>query len=41
MKNEVYNGPIVCGIHASEEFKKYRGGIFSEISVAPKIDHYV
>lgn len=29
MKNELYNGPIVCGLHASEELKKYKGGIFS------------
>jgi hypothetical protein len=41
MKNELYQGPIVCGIHASEEFKKYRTGIFSEISYSPKIDHFV
>ena len=41
MKNQIYNGPIVCGIHASEEFKKYKGGIFSEISINPKVDHYV
>ena len=41
MKNNLYDGPIVCGIHGSEELKKYKGGIFSEVSVSPKIDHYV
>jgi cathepsin X len=42
MKSEVATyGPIVCGVHASEEFLKYRGGIFSEISIKPEINHYV
>ena len=42
MKNEIFSwGPIVCGIHASKAFHEYKGGILSEISIAPKIDHYV
>jgi hypothetical protein len=41
MANELADGPIVCGMHVSEEFKRYKGGIFRETSLLPKIDHYV
>lgn len=41
MKNELNNGPIVCGVHLSQQFAKYTGGIFEEISVIPKVDTYV
>ena len=41
MKNQLVTGPIVCGIHVSKAFLDYKGGILSEISIAPKIEHYV
>ena len=41
MKNKLSEGPIVCGMHSSKLFQDYKGGIFSEISVVPKLDHYV
>ena len=41
MKHHLDEGPIVCGMHSSKAFEDYKGGIFSEISISPKIDHYV
>lgn len=41
MKNQLAAGPIVCGMHSSKAFQDYHGGIFSEVTIAPKIDHYV
>lgn len=41
MKNQLESGPIVCGIERTKTFEQYQGGIFGEISVAPKVNHYV
>ena len=41
MKSHLAEGPIVCGMHSSKAFQEYKGGIFSEITISPKIDHYV
>jgi len=35
------NGPIVCGVYASDGFKKYEKGIFGEYSAITKPNHYV
>jgi cathepsin X len=32
MKTEIFmNGPISCGIHVSDDFEVYTGGIYSEV----------
>ena len=42
MKAEIYqNGPISCGMHATDNFKKYKGGIFSEHEENPILNHEV
>lgn len=42
MKIEIDSyGPIVCGIELTKTFRNYEGGVFSETTVSPKIDHYV
>lgn len=42
MKEEIEGfGPIVCGIHVTTSFFNYNGGVFSEISVLSKVNHYV
>lgn len=34
-------GPVVCGIHVSGSFAEYTGGIFSETTIYPTINHYI
>jgi len=42
MKKAIFaNGPIACGIDATNKFEKYTGGIFSQIILMPQINHIV
>jgi len=42
MKAELYkNGPIGCGIDATDEFDAYTGGIFEQFKMWPAINHEV
>ena len=42
MKAEIFaRGPIGCGIDATSKLEAYTGGIFSEFSVLPVINHEV
>ena len=42
MKSEIYkNGPIGCGIDATQELEDYTGGIFSQKKLLPRINHEV
>ena len=42
MKAEIYaRGPIGCGIDATGKLEKYTGGIFSQSSIFPMINHEV
>ena len=42
MKAEIYaRGPIGCGIDATKKLEEYTGGIFSEFSLLPLINHEV
>jgi len=42
MKAEIYaNGPISCGIHVSDAFEAYTGGIYSEEIRFPIINHEI
>ena len=42
MKAELYaHGPISCGIHATDAFELYTGGIYSEEVRFPKINHEI
>ena len=42
MKDEILSyGPIVCGIHITEKFFQYTGGVFSQYSAITKPNHYV
>lgn len=42
MKTELYqNGPISCGIEATDTFEEYTGGIYSEKIRFPQINHEI
>jgi len=42
MKAEIYaRGPISCGIHADDALENYSGGIFSEFTVFPMVNHII
>eukprot|EP00743_Colponemidia_sp_Colp-15_P001856 GILK01002024.1.p1 GENE.GILK01002024.1~~GILK01002024.1.p1 ORF type:complete len:619 (+),score=71.23 GILK01002024.1:45-1859(+) len=42
MKAEIYaRGPIACGIHVSNAFEAYTGGVYSEKSLFPMINHEI
>jgi len=42
MKAEIYkNGPISCGVHVSDAFEDYAGGIYEEYVLFPTINHEI
>jgi hypothetical protein len=42
MKIQLQNHQVlICGIELTHAFRDYTGGIFSETTVSPKINHYV
>jgi cathepsin X len=42
MKAELYkNGPISCGIQATDNFDEYAGGIYSEDIEDPQLNHEI
>jgi cathepsin X len=42
MKAELYkNGPIGCGVDATDKFETYTGGIYSERQAFPQINHEI
>ncbi len=42
MKAEIFaRGPISCGIDATSKFEDYTGGIFSEFSLMPMLNHEI
>jgi cathepsin X len=42
MKAEIYaHGPISCGIHVTDDFVAYTGGIYSEEVRFPMINHEI
>ena len=42
IKMEIYsNGPVACGIHVTDKFEKYSGGIFSEKTFFPLMPNHI
>lgn len=42
MKKAIYaNGPLACGIDATDKFEQYTGGIFSQTLVLPMVNHII
>ena len=41
MKAALQDGPISCGIHATDAFEEYTGGIYSEVVKFPLINHEI
>lgn len=42
MKAEIFKrGPIGCGVHATEKFEAYTGGIYEESVLFPMINHEI
>ena len=42
IKRELMNHKVLaCGIELTQSFRGYQGGVFSQITIAPKVNHYV
>jgi len=42
MKKAIYaNGPIACGIDATDKFEDYAGGIYSQKVLVPMVNHII
>ena len=42
MKAEIYaRGPIGCGMMVTDKFEKYTGGVYSEFTLFPQINHEI
>jgi len=42
MKAEIYKrGPIGCGIHVTDNFENYKGGVYSENVLFPLMNHEI